>query len=124
MLRRFQVRCPPVFWFKDMGDRHAAGRPPAAGRDQRVWADAPSAPSSFSITGVVKSGNTPIPGATVIATNSSTEAKTTTSTDINGGYTLQVASAGKYQLRVEMPAFAPSTREIVVGEQAVVPTWN
>jgi len=77
---------------------------------------APSAPSSFSITGMVKSGNTPIPGATVIATNSSTEAKTTTSTDINGGYTLQVASAGKYQLRVEMPAFAPSTREIVVGE--------
>jgi len=38
MLRRFQVRCPPVFWFKDMGDRHAAGRPPAAGRDQRVRA--------------------------------------------------------------------------------------
>ena len=31
------------------------------------------APSSFSITGVVKSGNTPIPGATVTATNSSSE---------------------------------------------------
>jgi len=72
--------------------------------------DAPSAPSSFSITGVVKSGNTPIPGATVIATNSSAEAKATTSTDINGAYTLQVTAAGKYQLRVEMPAFAPSTR--------------
>src|SRR6185437_13736069 len=68
--------------------------------------DAPSAPSSFSITGVVKSGNTPIPGATVIATNSSAEAKATTSTDINGAYTLQVTAAGKYQLRVEMPAFA------------------
>ena len=36
--------------------------------------DAPP-PSSFSITGVVKSGNTPIPGATVTATNSSTEAR-------------------------------------------------
>ena len=68
--------------------------------------DAP--PSSFSITGVVKSGNTPIPGATVTATNSPTEGQTTTSTDINGAYTLQVATAGKYQLRVEMPAFAPT----------------
>ncbi|HLO07045.1 MAG TPA: carboxypeptidase-like regulatory domain-containing protein, partial [Terriglobales bacterium] len=70
--------------------------------------DAPP-PSSFSITGVVKSGNTPIPGATVSATHFSTEAKTTTYTDINGAYTLQVAAAGKYQVRVEMPAFEPST---------------
>ncbi len=73
-------------------------------------------PATFAITGVVKSGNTPIPGATVSATDPSTEAKTTTYTDINGAYTLQVAAAGTYQLRVEMPAFAPSTREIVVGQ--------
>ena len=52
--------------------------------------DVPAAPS-FSITGVVKSGNTPIPGATVTATNASTQEKTTTSTDMNGAYTLQVA---------------------------------
>jgi trimeric autotransporter adhesin len=75
---------------------------------------APTAPS-FSITGVVKSGNTLIPGATVTATNSSTQEKTATSTDTNGVYTLQVAQ-GKYELRVEMPAFAASTREIVLGE--------
>ena len=77
--------------------------------------DAPAA-SSFTITGVVKSGSTPIPGATVTATNSSSEARTTTSTDINGAYTLQVPAAGKYRLRVEMAAFAPATREIVLGE--------
>ena len=76
--------------------------------------DVPSAPT-FSITGVVKSGNTPIPGATVTAINSSTQEKTTTSTDTNGAYTLQVAE-GKYQLQIDMAAFAPSTREIVVGE--------
>ncbi len=79
----------------------------------------PSAASSFTITGVVKSGNTPIPGATVSAINTSTEAKTTTSTDANGAYTLQVAAPGKYQLRVEMPAFAPSRQEIVVGEVSI-----
>lgn len=75
--------------------------------------DAPAAPA-FSLTGVVKSGNTPIPGATVTATNSSTQEKTATSTDTNGAYTLQLAQ-GKYELRVEMSAFAPSTREIVLG---------
>jgi trimeric autotransporter adhesin len=75
---------------------------------------APAVPS-FSITGIVKSGNTPIPGATVTATSSSTQEKITTSTDVNGTYTLQVAG-GKYDLRVEMPAFAPSTREIVLAD--------
>ncbi len=77
--------------------------------------DTPAA-ATFFITGIVKSGNTPIPGATVTATNASTDAKTATSTDTNGAYRLQVSSAGKYQLRVEMLAFAPSTREIVLGE--------
>ncbi len=76
--------------------------------------DAPSTPT-VAISGVVKSGNTPIPGATVTATNSSTQEKTTTSTDINGAYALQVA-AGKYELRIDMAAFATSPREIVVGE--------
>jgi hypothetical protein len=76
--------------------------------------DGPAAPG-FSITGIVKSGNTPIPGATVTATNSSTQEKTTTSTDLNGAYSLQVAG-GKYELRVEMPAFAPSTREITLAD--------
>jgi len=74
-----------------------------------------AAAPSFSVTGIVKSGNTPIPGATVTATNASTQEKTATSTDVNGVYTLQVAG-GKYELRVEMPAFAPMTREIVLAD--------
>src|SRR6202049_4743847 len=76
--------------------------------------EGPAAPA-FSITGNVKSGNTPITGATVTATNSSTQEKATTSTDTNGVYTLQVAQ-GKYVLRVEMAAFATGTREVVLGE--------
>jgi hypothetical protein len=76
---------------------------------------APAAPT-FSITGMVKSGDTPIPGATVTATNASTQETISTSTDINGTYSLPVTTQGKYQLRVEMAAFAPRTREVVVGE--------
>jgi len=75
--------------------------------------EAPSAPA-FSISGAVRSGRTPIPGATVTATNASSGEKSTTFTDIGGVYTIQEAAAGKYELRVEMPGFAPSTREIVL----------
>ena len=75
--------------------------------------DAPPA-QTFSISGVVKSGNSLIPGATVTVSDAATGAKTTTSTDINGTYALQVPAAGKYEVRVEMPAFATGTREIVL----------
>ncbi len=63
--------------------------------------DVPSA-QTFSISGVVKSGNSLIPGATVTASNSATGEKTATSTDINGAYTLPVGAPGKYQVRIEM----------------------
>ena len=79
--------------------------------------DAPS-PPTVAISGVVKSGNTSIPGATVTATNSSTQQKTTTSTGINGTYALQVVP-GKYELRIDMAGFAPSTRELVVGDAGI-----
>jgi len=69
---------------------------------------------TFSISGAVRSGTSLIPGATVTASNSSTGEKVVTSTDINGSYSLQVPTAGKYQVRVEMPAFAPGTKDIVV----------
>jgi hypothetical protein len=78
-----------------------------------VAQDVPSA-QTFSISGVVKSGNSLIPGATVTASNTATGEKTATSTDLNGAYTLEVAGSGKYQVRVEMPAFAPGTREVVL----------
>ena len=70
--------------------------------------------ATLSIAGIVKSGNTPIPGATVTATNSSTQEKAQTSTDINGRYSLPVTGQGKYQLRVDMPAFTPLIKEIDV----------
>jgi len=75
-------------------------------------------PSSFSISGSVRSGSTPIPGATVTATNSSTGEKISTSSGIDGTYTLQVTAQAKYELRAEMPAFALSTREIVLDSPA------
>jgi hypothetical protein len=77
--------------------------------------DAPAA-QSYSISGVVRSGNAPIPGATVTATHSSSGEKGITSTDLNGSYVLPVRAQGKYELRIEMPGFAPVTREVVLKE--------
>src|SRR6202022_712544 len=39
-----------------------------------------------------------------------------TSTDLNGSYVLPVRAQGKYELRIEMPGFAPVTREVVLKE--------
>lgn len=65
-----------------------------------------------TIHGVVKSGNMPLPGATVIATDKVTGQKITTSTDVDGRYLLQAGSAGPFVVRAEMAAFAVGTREV------------
>ena len=48
------------------------------------------------IQGIVQSGNIPIPGVTVTATNFITDEKVNTSTDLNGQYQLKVPGAGAY----------------------------
>src|ERR1700689_5513560 len=68
------------------------------------------------IRGVVKSGNMPLPGATVTAANTLTGQKVTTSTDVDGTYSLQVPSDGRYFVRAQMAAFAPVTQEVRVND--------
>jgi uncharacterized membrane protein YgcG len=73
-------------------------------------------PSARIIRGVVKSGNMPIPGAGVSATNTSTKQQVNTSTDVDGSYSLRIPADGSYTVRVEMPAFAANTQEIALDE--------
>jgi len=67
------------------------------------------------VQGMVKSGNMPIPGATVTATNTLTGQKAVTWTDVNGEYVLPVPAKGRYVLRVQMPGFAVVTGEALVN---------
>jgi trimeric autotransporter adhesin len=66
------------------------------------------------IHGIVKSGNTPIPGAAVSILRAGSEEKTTIWTDIDGSYSAAVSSNGSYTVQVQMTAFANSTQEVVV----------
>lgn len=68
-----------------------------------------------SISGLVKSGNMPLPGVTVTATNTLTGQKVTTWTDVAGGYVLQVPTNGRYVIRAQMAAFAPMTGEAPIN---------
>src|SRR5262249_50017515 len=69
------------------------------------------------ITGVVKSGNVPLPGVTVTAANTLTGKKYITSTETDGSFKIAVGSKGRYVVRAEFSAFAPVTQEIIVNEQ-------
>src|SRR5262245_6551548 len=67
------------------------------------------------IHGVVKAGSTPLPGATITAANTLTGKKISTSTGIDGSYSLHLASNGRYVIRAEMPAFAAATSEALIN---------
>jgi len=73
----------------------------------------PAAPPSAggTIHGYVKAGTIPLPGVGVTATNTLTGKKFTTTTDVTGAYSLTIPQNGRYVLRTELAAFAPSTQE-------------
>src|SRR3984885_11058086 len=84
-----------------------------------LWAQAAeqtTAPSAVlrSIHGVVKSGNMPIPGAGVSATNAATNEQVNAWTDVDGSYVLRIPADGKYSVRVQMAAFAGNAQDVTL----------
>src|SRR5207249_7087875 len=63
------------------------------------------------IQGIVQSGSTPIPGATVTATHAVTGEKLVTSTDLRGQYQIKLPGVGAYIVEASMAAFAPAIKE-------------
>lgn len=92
---------------------------PAANQPQPTQSQpspAQPTPAVGTIHGVVKSGNMPIPGATVSVSLASSGEKTSTWTDIDGSFSVPVASYGSYTVRVGMMAFANGTQQVVVDD--------
>lgn len=67
------------------------------------------------VTGTVRCAGLPIPGATVTASQGAQKLSTTT--DETGQYDLEL-SKGTWNVQVEMMAFTPARREVVVGSAA------
>jgi len=87
--------------------------PSPAGAPQ---ADAHSAPPpSYEITGAARSGKTPLPGATVTASNTLTGKKYFAATDAEGKFTLTGIVRGRYVLRIEFMGFSLFTQEVVLN---------
>jgi len=82
---------------------------------QAAGQTATSATAARTIHGVVKSGNMPIPGSTISASNASTKEQINTWTDVDGSYRLQIPADGRYTVRVQMAAFAVGTQEAVLN---------
>src|SRR5207248_10668799 len=74
-----------------------------------------AAPKGGEISGAVKSGNTPLPGVSITATNTLTGQKALTSTDYTGRFALNVPSNGRWVIRAELPAFVPATKEALIN---------
>ena len=76
--------------------------------------------SGMFIQGIVRSGSTPLPGASVDATNSDKPEQVTTATDLNGRYSLRLPGPGTYRVTVEMTAFATADLQVVVADGSAV----
>lgn len=66
------------------------------------------------IHGTVKSGNIPLPGVAVTATNTLTGKKYSSATSVTGAYSMTIPLDGRYVVRAELAAFAASTQEALL----------
>ncbi len=70
---------------------------------------------AVTLDGKVKSGNTPVPGATVGATNPATGQKVVGWTRADGSYELALPADGEYVVRIQMAGFAVTSQHVNVS---------
>ena len=73
-----------------------------------------TAPTSFAIHGVIRSGATKLPGVSITASHSLTGRKVITSTNVDGSFRLELPGKGRWVLRAEFSAFAAQTAEVML----------
>src|SRR5882724_7225725 len=100
---------------------HAQDAPPAAPLPGPTPAATPQTeaqvapPPSYEITGTARNGKTPLPGATVTASNTLTGKKYSAVTDSEGKFTFTGVVRGRYVLRIEFMGFSLFTQEVVLN---------
>jgi hypothetical protein len=81
----------------------------------------PVATAGGLVHGTVKAGNVPLPGVSIVATNTLTGQRYATITDINGNYSMTIPTNGRYVLKTELAAFAPETKVALLKPTATSP---
>ncbi len=76
------------------------------------------------VHGTVKAGNVPLPGVSVVATNTLTGQRYATITDINGNYSMTIPANGRYVLKTELAAFAPETKVALIKPSTGTRNWT
>ncbi|HTX76471.1 MAG TPA: carboxypeptidase regulatory-like domain-containing protein [Terracidiphilus sp.] len=71
--------------------------------------------SGGKLHGVVKSGNVPLPGVTVVAQNTLTGKKYATTTDVTGSWSMTIPHNGRYVVRTQFAAFAQGAGEALLN---------
>jgi len=74
-------------------------------------------PSTFQISGTVKSGKAALPGVTVTATNTLTGKKASVASAVDGSFVLKGLPRGRYVVKMEFMGFATSTQELVLNPE-------
>ncbi len=88
----------------------AAVRAPASVPHSTATPGSPSQAAGGRLHGVVRSGDIPLPGVTVIAENTLTGKRYSTTTDITGAWSMNIPEDGRYVIRTEFAAFAPQSQ--------------
>src|SRR6201987_1202770 len=92
-----------------------AQEPPPPAPAAAPKAEAQTPPPSYEINGTARSGKTPLPGATVTASNTLTGKKYSAVTDAEGKFTFTGVVRGRYVLRIEFMGFSLFTQEVVLN---------
>jgi hypothetical protein len=66
------------------------------------------------LRGTIKSGTTPLPGVTILATNTLTGDQYATVTNIYGEFAMRIPKNGRYVVRAELAGFAIETKEALL----------
>ncbi len=94
---------------------------PAGAQSPPAAAPAPATVAGGLVHGTVKAGNIPLPGVSIVATNTLTGQRYATVTDINGNYSMTIPTNGRYVLRTELAAFAPETKVALLKPTGTTP---
>lgn len=107
------MKVPPLLTRRCLAVLAAAIGLLATAAGQELSAPLVPGPPRLVITGMVKSGSTPLPGVN-IAIGDPTGRQVVTSTDADGTFRAEIPGEGRWGIRAELAAFSPAVKEAVI----------